>query len=800
VYRLAFALALTGAFSAHAAEPTGAGIAEEIRDAALDPDSCFRVRDLNFTKEDIKFYLGDGYVIFARPVLGQRLFAVFTAETEGGDAEVILMPPHRSERRSLASFTDSPNLDEHFTTAMFLFSDGTGDELYSRATESGRKSLELGSLMKDRWNSLAHNISSGFEVRLVQDVLSPDRGAGVFFAAVAGMKLGNFDIVHDPWNSEQILVGQYSTRGAIPSFDIWTAFESRSIRTGRRAPPKPRFNLGDYRIEATLGSDLHMQAITRARLNVVQDTRALGLHVSSRVRITSVSLDGKPVEVYDRESLRDTAIRGSGNSVFVAITPEPLAAGSSHEIEIHHEGDVVAPAGNGVYYVTSRGNWYPRSGLDFAAFDLTFRYPKNLTLVATGDLVDDRVEGDVRITRRTTSVPVRVAGFNLGQYEHVRLPRNGFAVEVFGNRKLEPGLQPKAPVLVLPPQVRLGRGGRTPELLEAPPPPPPINPSSHLSALAETVAGAFEFMRAEYGPSPIKLLTVSPIPGAFGQGFPGLVYLSTIAYLRSEERPSVVRNKSDDIFFTDLLAAHEVAHQWWGNSVAPAGYQDEWLMEALANYASLLYMEKRRGTKVLEEQLALYQSHLLHKQEDGRTIESVGPITLGLRLQSSQSEAAWRTITYEKGAWIIHMLRRRMGDERFHKMLAEVCRRYARHTITTEEFRKVAEQMMDPKAGTEPLGDFFESWVYGTGIPALKLNWSVKGKAPALRVVGTVTQSGVEQDFATDVPVEVLTAKGAPVTVWVRTSNEPVSFSLALKQPPVRVAIPAGSSVLATRN
>lgn len=789
-----FVLFLIAIGSVRAAEPSAAEISKTIRQAALDPDSCYRVRDLNFTKEDIKFYLTDGYLIFAQPVFGRRMFAVFRGDVDGGDAEVLLMPPHRSERRSLASFAESPNLDEHFKAALFLFSDGSGEELYKQAAESGHKTLDMGALLKDQWTSLARNISGGFDVRFVQDLLSPDPSSGIFFAAISGNSVGNFEIAHDPWNREQIVVGQYTTVGSAPQFDIWTSFESKSIRAGRRAPPKAPFTLTDYRIEASLDTALHMQAVTRAKLSNTVPLRAFGLLVSDKVRIASATIDGKPVEVYDRESTRDRAIRGGGNVTFVLVTSEALPAGGSHQVEMHHEGDVVVPAGNEVYYVASRGNWYPRAGSTFSDYDLTFRYPKNLTLVATGESVEDRIDGEYRISRHKTSEPVRVAGFNLGQYREVKLARAGYSIEVFANKALETTLQPKVALTVLPPAPHLSR---SPDML--PTPTPPVRPVSRLSGIAETVAASFEFMRAQFGPPPIKSLTVSPIPGAFGQGFPGLVYLSTLTYLPSDARPPAVRGHDDDIFFSELLPAHEVAHQWWGNLVAPAGYEDEWLMEAAANYAALLNYEKRRGLKALDALLESFSTHLLRKMEDGRTTESAGPITWGLRLQSSQSEGAWRVITYEKGAWIMHMLRRRLGDERFKGLLADVCRKYAHEPITNEQFRKAAEHAMGPKAGADSLADFFESWVYGTGIPALKLNWTLKGKAPAFKVTGTVTQSGVDDDFAVEVPIEIQYAKGAVTTQWVRTSNEPVAFSFNVRQPPARVQIPIGTGVLATR-
>ena len=84
------------------------------------------MRDLSFRKEDIRIYFTDGYLIFSKPAAGHRVSAVFTTDVEGGDGEVILLPPTRGERQSLASVHESPNLDEHISAAMMVFTDGTG--------------------------------------------------------------------------------------------------------------------------------------------------------------------------------------------------------------------------------------------------------------------------------------------------------------------------------------------------------------------------------------------------------------------------------------------------------------------------------------------------------------------------------------------------------------------------------------------------------------------------------------------------------------------------------------------------
>src|SRR5438874_3174194 len=92
---------------------TAADIARAIRENSFDREECYRVRDLTLQKEDLRIYLTEGHLIFSKPVAGRRMAAVFTADMEGGDGEVILLPPDRAERRSLASYIDSPNLDEH---------------------------------------------------------------------------------------------------------------------------------------------------------------------------------------------------------------------------------------------------------------------------------------------------------------------------------------------------------------------------------------------------------------------------------------------------------------------------------------------------------------------------------------------------------------------------------------------------------------------------------------------------------------------------------------------------------------
>src|SRR5512141_457463 len=85
-----------------------ADLAARVREAGLEPEECYHVRDLSFSKEDIRFYLTDGFLIFGKSVDGRRYSAVFVADNEGGEAEMLLFPPTRSERASLARNAGTP--------------------------------------------------------------------------------------------------------------------------------------------------------------------------------------------------------------------------------------------------------------------------------------------------------------------------------------------------------------------------------------------------------------------------------------------------------------------------------------------------------------------------------------------------------------------------------------------------------------------------------------------------------------------------------------------------------------------
>jgi hypothetical protein len=774
---------------------TAADLGDEVQHISLDAGECYRVLDLNFNREDVKVYLASGYLVFSKPVRGARLGAVFVANSEGGDADVLLLPPTRSERSSLVTFTNSPNLEEHFKSAAFVFTDGTGDDLLTQLQNNpaSKKSPDMGGLIAERYTSVLSNLITSFETRVVYDVLSARREDGLFYMAVSGNQLDNFDVLYDATAQDQILAGKLGYRDNRAYFNTWTSFQARSFRNG--APPRgARYTLDNIRVEATIQPDLTMQAAARATLTLQQSLprSALPFNLSPNMHVSAATVDGQPAEVFDRESLRANLIQNSDDRQFLLICGAALDPALPHEVEIHYAGAVISDAGNEVYYVGSRGTWYPRIGAGLANYDLTFRYPRNLTLAATGTQVENRVEGEWRITHVKTDTPVRFAGFNLGNFQSIVREHGGYRIELHANRQLEKALAPNAALppstIPLAPYPRM-RHSKSNDPLTQPLPDPP-DPAARMDELTRNLLDMLDFMTEEFGPSPIRNLAITPIPGGFGQGFPGLVYLSTLAYINPGQLPTRLRERAERTFYSELLESHEVAHQWWGNLVVPASYHDDWLIESLANYSALLLLERKKGVKALDDVLEDYRTHLLTKTDSGRTLEAAGPIVWGYRLESSLAPDAWRAVTYEKGTWIIHMLRRRLGDEKFLALLREISSHH--HSISTEEFRELASHYA-PKSPDPDLKIFFDNWVYGTGVPAVKLSYTWRDA----KLSGTIAQRDVDEAFTAYVPVEVVAGNERNV-YWLPAGSDPAPFSIPRKIPPTRVTLLAADCLMTT--
>lgn len=807
--------------AAPAATPEEALLAK-IRRNKIDPAAVYRVRELPLARDAVRLYFNEGVIALLEPIDGRVTGALFV-----GEGETLVIPPDTAEKRNLAHYTGTPVLNEKFSTAYLRFSDDTAAQLTAAIKEHTvpPQTFSVAEFV-DEWSPVAQSLNLISDLRLLDDLLiaadspqQPDQAKRGFFAAHCfGQRIGAFDIVIDPLLPEPVSVGQVNWKDGKRYNDLWLSFLSKS-------PPAKSdpFTLGAYRIDATIAAGHQMDVNAVVELDTAQSgERMVSFQLSRFLRISSVELEGSKLVVYQNEGDAQ-----HGNDAVTVLFPKALEKGKHYTLTFHYSGGVITDAGHGVLFVGARGIWYPQRGYRLALFDLTFRFPHKLSLAATGDLIDQKEEGDQRISHWKTKAPIRMAGFNVGDYEEAQAKTtDGINITIYANRELEPALErTRLPTIttapVTPANIAAVRRGASPETVTPAPPPP--SPASVASRMARELAQVVDLFSKDFGPLPSSDLRISPIPGNFGQGWPGLIYLSTNAYLRPYD---IASKNGDDIslFNSMLLPVHEVAHQWWGHIVVPADYRDEWISEALASYSALLWLEQRdhAGPHNVRLMLNRYRQELLEKHDE-ETAESVGPLCLGQRLNNSRTPNGSGHIFYDKGPWVIHMLRQLMRDPKtgsdaaFFRFLHAVRDEFSARPITTAGFRELAEKYVEPRMNAEEgnqgrtLEWFFEQWVAGSGIPEVhvdaKLDSKSSGKPkpggppPPGRIAGTATLENVEETWVLPVPLFVQSAHGevfaGTAVAWANGNAEDSRFSLKLTVPAQKILIDPQQSLLA---
>jgi hypothetical protein len=702
---------------------TSADLKRELASLSLDPNASYRVRDLRLTRGDVSIFFNEGVLMFAHPVAGHRVAAVFTTtDTEAGDGEVLLLPAQASERASLAAFTGSANLDEHFKVAILFFADNTLDEVNAHLAKSPLQlAPDAESKVAEPVNHILQNQKGPVNIAMLEALLDAHEPTnGPFFATVIGDNLGVFNIVYDPDSFEPVTIGRTEEdKKGKASFRVWTGYRPRQAP----AYTAPKTAIHDYRMDVTIDPDLKLNAIARFQyVASAKDGRTIALNLSPRLRTESVTVNGIAAEFAQPPSQGDTGPFET-DAAMLLVTTEPLTGGATYDVEVHYSGSVIRRISKDSYFVGDRAIWYPRSSPMLTNFDLVFHYPEQFHLVSTGELVEDeKVTAHVRTVHRRTTVPEQFAGFNLGEYTRLQLDSGSYHIDCYADSTA----------------------------------------SSGMNGIPAESAGILSDYTKLWGPLPIRSLSVTPIPGYFGQGFPGLIYLSNIAYEKEQDRPAELRNPGSDMFFSGLLLPHEIAHQWWGNMVTAANYRSWWLMEAMANYSALEIVRERDGARIAADVLKTFRERLLQLQ-DGKPVESFGPLDFGERLLDNNGEFVWHVIVYEKGAWVLHMLRERMGADQFRALQRYILEHYNGRGITNDQFREEAARFLPPGDPDPALKKFFETWVYGTGIPKLRIVHAGKSKTKDF----TVMVSGVDDEFTADLPLRCKSADGRERTRWI---------------------------------
>ena len=218
---------------------------------------------------------------------------------------------------------------------------------------------------------------------------------------------------------------------------------------------------------------------------------------------------------------------------------------------------------------------------------------------------------------------------------------------------------------------------------------------------------------------------------------------------------------------TRNVVIHEIAHQWFGNAITETTWDDAWLSEGFATFFTLLFIEDEYGKDeylkgIIKARKSVYDMSV--KMPDFSIVSE----------RTAEKEDVTSGITYQKGAWVIHMLRNLMGEKNFKKGIQNYYAKYFNANTTTSEFRAEME-----KVSGKDLKLFFKQWLYQPINPTINASWKYDANTKKLNV-----QLEQAQKYLYNVPVEIgFYKKGAStptiLTMNLKEKDQLFSFPLA---------------------
>lgn len=222
----------------------------------------------------------------------------------------------------------------------------------------------------------------------------------------------------------------------------------------------------------------------------------------------------------------------------------------------------------------------------------------------------------------------------------------------------------------------------------------------------------------------------------------------------------------------DYIVAHELAHHWWGNLITLGDWRDIWLNEGFATYSEALYFEWKFGDSYLSE----YMDSLAPAYFNEVARRGHFPIY--------DPDYLWGGTIYQKGAWVLHMLRWAMGDTAFWNTLHTYIDTYAYGNALITDFQDIAEQ----ESGQD-LDWFFDQWIYQAGYPDLDIAWNITPTNNSYTTIVTVEQKQWDQ-FQFVVPLEInFTTSSGPVLDTLYIDQRKQTFELEFSAVPTKLNV-----------
>ncbi|MGH9750377.1 MAG: M1 family metallopeptidase, partial [Candidatus Polarisedimenticolia bacterium] len=337
-------------------------------------------------------------------------------------------------------------------------------------------------------------------------------------------------------------------------------------------------------------------------------------------------------------------------------------------------------------------------------FDWTVRVPRPFLISGSGTVVrefEDKEEGQ-NVVQVRSEAPVTLPLLIFGRFQK--------AENLYTNEETK-----KTVKLTIHSFPNMTIPVTDPELIEELElePGEPLQLSAPLKKINGFFAEAKEILKLYekiYGPYPYDELHIGQMAPqlGFGQGPPGFVRLTGAAFMSQAE------TESD---FIHGFLSHEFAHQWWGNQVGWASEDDEWLSEAFAEYASGIFVKEYQGAKRFQRTLEEWKRFAKNSDKEG-------PIAAANTLSGPTASDYRGGLLYQKGAYILHMLRTQLNDDKYVEVMRSIQENYRHQNISTEMLLGEVNRVTKTDYTS-----FFDQWIWDVGIPVFEYRWRTEKQA-----------------------------------------------------------------------
>ena len=813
---------------------------DELREAQVAHAGQIRDRRLRIDRFELE--LTDGHLYLAPEIDGMVSTAVFL-----GDGLVHAYPPDAIEHHQLEKLSDEHHLEEAFDRLLLQFTDDTADRLAALTTATPERDTDKANdLLKERRRNRLNRRLINADSRILEDLLRRQAGTlqpnrAYVLADIDSKDHGWLTIEIEPNEPEEVRLSRYD-RGR-DTVDIWMSFDMLSdygsahqeavldgfaidpdaldddavtgIALGLPARPivperegwAARVDVPRAQVDLALEGDGDARGVAALLVEPLEPTRGLRLRISPVLEITDarwrpdttggasdaallpaadgsrstagtepddpVALTGERVHFVQERHARRLAVDRFEPWVTVML-PRTMAVGERFILDLAYEGELVERLRHsGDFLLKDTLLWRPRHpDTRTSRLDLTFRMPERYRVASGGTLRDERVDDDTRIMRWVTREPVRSMAFHYGQFDVTEVERDASpAVSVYGNDN------------------HLGFS--------------PGNREKTVGDLTDSIHLFSDY----FGPFPFESLLVSETASLSGQAFPGLLLLPALTFgaLHTGE--------------SELYRAHEVAHQWWGTAVDWDSYRDQWMTEGFAHYSGALYaLHGLEKPDQFENMLDAWRLDVLGEGQVGQGIglrhygirpeafvrsdgHDSGALVVGYRLNSTKTPFDYRILVYEKGAYVLHMLRSMLldldtgNDDRFKELMRSYVADRQGGVMSNQSFEAAVE-----RAFGEKMTWFFDQWVYGVDVPTYRpdLDVSPVVDSPSPFVLhGRIRQEDVSDGFKMPVPIRLTFDDYPPITHRIWVDADEVMVELPLPARPTRVDFNYQHAVLA---